>query len=415
MERIEQGYGLRWARTVALLLLIAGAVAVTAEGQTTSLTIISEPPGAEIVVDGATVGTTPATVPLAPGRHILKIVKDGYASFERKVSIVQGSQQTIQAQLKEKKKKIGLENIIIGAIGTLQGGNTEGTTTTAGASEPSAQTGSGTGTGGEEAGAGTGTGQGMPGAQTTIAFASVPDGADVRVDGSLIGVTPVSVEADPGSYGIELRKSGYETWTQNVTVLSGEHKQIDATLQASGSAGGQAGAGAGAGTGTPPAQTTIDFASVPDGAEVRVDGSLIGVTPVSVEADPGSYGVEFRKSGYETWTQNVTVLSGEHKQVQTTLLASGSTGSPGGPATVANISGTWYSNIGLTYEITQSGTSFQWYAARLNQNANGTVSGSNVSAVWDGGAASAQGTITSSDSSGRALRIKWNNGVIFFR
>jgi hypothetical protein len=54
MERIRQAYGLRWARTVVLLLLLAGAVAATAEGQNASFTINSNPPGAEIVVDGAT-------------------------------------------------------------------------------------------------------------------------------------------------------------------------------------------------------------------------------------------------------------------------------------------------------------------------------------------------------------------------
>jgi hypothetical protein len=458
------------------LLLLTGAVAATAEGQGSSLTIVSDPAGAEIVIDGATVGTTPATIPLAPGQHNLKLLKEGFAPFERTVSIVQGSNQSIQAQLKEK-KKIKLQNIL-NAIGGLQGGSSGGGTSATGPTGPYGQTGPATGGGqagagtGAGTGTGTGAGTGTPAGQTIIAFNTVPPGAEIRVDGSTIGVTPLSVEADPGSYQIEFRKAGYQNSVQSFTLLTGEHKQINTTLQASGSAGGgQAGAGTGAGTGTgmgtgtgagtgtgtgtgagtgtgmgtgmgtgtgagtgtgtgtgtgagtgtSGSQTIITFATVPPGAEIRVDGSMIGVTPLSVEADPGSYQIELRKTGYQSSVQSFTLLVGEHKQIYTTLQASGSAGGSGysepsgGSAIVPNISGTWSSNIGVTYEITQSGTGFTWFVARLNQNARGTIDGPNVSATWDGGAGSATGRITAFDINGRAIKIEWNNGVIFQR
>ena len=84
---------------------------------------------------------------------------------------------------------------------------------------------------------------------------------------------------------------------------------------------------------------------------------------------------------------------------------------------VRDISGKWSSNIGVDYEITQSGNQFTWFAAKINQKGSGTLSQSGISASWTdpGGSGSAKGNITEVDSSGAATRIEWDNGVVFFR
>lgn len=52
------------------------------------LVITSDPPGARVVVDGIGRGTTPATIELlAPGDHAVRLVRDGYVSEERAVSL----------------------------------------------------------------------------------------------------------------------------------------------------------------------------------------------------------------------------------------------------------------------------------------------------------------------------------------
>jgi hypothetical protein len=63
-----------------------------------SVTIRSEPDGAEIELDGAFVGSTPATLQLAPGPHVV-IVKSGSASWTRTVQIQAGSTITLNAPL----------------------------------------------------------------------------------------------------------------------------------------------------------------------------------------------------------------------------------------------------------------------------------------------------------------------------
>jgi hypothetical protein len=56
-----------------------------------SLVIDSAPTGADIVIDGAFVGNTPSTVPLAIGSHEVTVQKKGFADWTRKLSVTGGS------------------------------------------------------------------------------------------------------------------------------------------------------------------------------------------------------------------------------------------------------------------------------------------------------------------------------------
>jgi type VI secretion system secreted protein Hcp len=81
-----------------------------------------------------------------------------------------------------------------------------------------------------------------------------------------------------------------------------------------------------------------------------------------------------------------------------------------------NIAGRWRSNVNLEYMIFQKNTNFTWDVIGKNQTATGKINGLKVSASWQGkkGMASASGTIRL-DSRGRAIAIKWSNGVVFKR
>jgi len=94
----------------------------------------------------------------------------------------------------------------------------------------------------------------------------------------------------------------------------------------------------------------------------------------------------------------------------------GATSAPSEPA-LPDVSGTWNSSIGWVYEFTQNGDQFTWFVALNNQEGEGTMSDRNLSASWsdEDGTGSAEGKITAVDADGRAERIEWNNGVIFFR
>jgi hypothetical protein len=56
-----------------------------------SLVIDSSPPGADIEIDGAFVGNTPSTVPVAPGSHEIAVKKKGFTDWTRKLNVTGGS------------------------------------------------------------------------------------------------------------------------------------------------------------------------------------------------------------------------------------------------------------------------------------------------------------------------------------
>ncbi len=82
-----------------------------------------------------------------------------------------------------------------------------------------------------------------------------------------------------------------------------------------------------------------------------------------------------------------------------------------------DVSGIWKSSIGLVYEIRQRGDQFGWSVANSDEKGRGSCQGKAVSATWTNraGAGSAKGNITGADASGKATRIEWDNGVVFFR
>jgi tetratricopeptide (TPR) repeat protein len=51
------------------------------------LSVLSEPSGAHVLVDGRPAGTTPWTEELAPGEHVVRITKDGFAEERRDVEL----------------------------------------------------------------------------------------------------------------------------------------------------------------------------------------------------------------------------------------------------------------------------------------------------------------------------------------
>ncbi len=85
-------------------------------------------------------------------------------------------------------------------------------------------------------------------------------------------------------------------------------------------------------------------------------------------------------------------------------------------ATDVDISGSWGSNIGVDYNITQTGKSFRWVVTRgiPGETANGRINGDRVSATWSGpnSHGSASGVVK---GRGRPTRIEWSNGVVFLR
>ncbi len=69
----------------------APAGAASAPAAEASVTIDSTPPGADIDLDGAFVGSTPSTVNVTPGTHEIAVKKKGFTDWTRKLNVTGGN------------------------------------------------------------------------------------------------------------------------------------------------------------------------------------------------------------------------------------------------------------------------------------------------------------------------------------
>ena len=127
--------------------------------------------------------------------------------------------------------------------------------------------------------------------ESTVTMTSVPNGADVYIDGKHAGQTPLSLSLPVGMHIAELRSGT----TSRRTPLSVEAGKI-ATQHVD--FGGVAATG------------ELQVSSEPAGAQVSIDGTLRGVTPLKVpEMAPGAHRITV-SSGRTSVNRTVEVTAG---------------------------------------------------------------------------------------------------------
>ncbi len=90
---------------------------------------------------------------------------------------------------------------------------------------------------------------------------------------------------------------------------------------------------------------------------------------------------------------------------------------PAASSSIVQLAGSWNSSIHLPYEIKQEGKKISWFLPVALQKAKGEISGDQITVTWVDlkGEGGNSGEITRKDSSGRALEIRWKDGVVFYR
>jgi len=64
-----------------------------------------------------------------------------------------------------------------------------------------------------------------------IFVVSVPDGADIEVDGSFVGNTPSDVQVAEGDHTVSVKKSGFKDWERKLKVTGGSSVHLNAELE----------------------------------------------------------------------------------------------------------------------------------------------------------------------------------------
>ena len=136
-----------------------------------------------------------------------------------------------------------------------------------------------------------------------IAFSTEPDvGADVRVDGASIGTAPLTdAEVEPGRHRVQFVAARYLTEVLELDVIGeGQPQSLSAELT--------------------PNWAPVSVSSRPAGAQVVVDGTALGTTPVDLELEAGERELEFRLAGYNAWGDTITVLADQPLSVPEVTL-----------------------------------------------------------------------------------------------
>lgn len=64
-----------------------------------------------------------------------------------------------------------------------------------------------------------------------LSIASVPDGADIEVDGSFVGNTPSDVQVADGEHTVTVKKTGFKDWVRKLRVTGGSSVHLNAELE----------------------------------------------------------------------------------------------------------------------------------------------------------------------------------------
>src|SRR6476659_8754329 len=126
--------------------------------------------------------------------------------------------------------------------------------------------------------------------------------AEVFVDGSSLGRAPIDRnDLDPGKHYIVVHKDGFTDFKREVVLLENQSITMVADLSATGA---------------------VRVLSSPEGAEVKIDGELIGKTPVQRDAVPsGDHIVEFKMKGFFDHKETMKIEGGREKVFSVDLKA----------------------------------------------------------------------------------------------
>ncbi len=169
-----------------------------------------------------------------------------------------------------------------------------------------------------------------PGQQEgTLKVKSTPTGAQVYVNNSLVGVTPLTKVLGLGNWMVQVKKEGYEDYQQVVTITEGVTVTVNAELEE---------------VIVPVTGGKINIESTPSEAAVYNGASLCGTTPLNLTVPKGTHTITLKKTGYQNLSKSFVIEDGDVKSWNATLTPTSGGGDDPIPGTQDN---TLYLAIGI--------------------------------------------------------------------
>ncbi|MFN2549593.1 MAG: PEGA domain-containing protein [Myxococcales bacterium] len=202
------------------------------QGTGSRLTLTSVPSGANVAIDGKEIGITPWSGEIRPGNHKVGVAAAGFVKEERIVQVQPSRDSDVTFALNR---------------------------------EPG------------------------PG---KLHVETEPPEAVVSIDGKQVGTSPYTGEVAPGDHQLVVADEGYKTIAQDLTLDPGQQLSLKLALQSA------------TGTQVPP---LVAVASDPQGAQLFLDGKLVGPTPIKARSTPGPHEIKLALDGYNSRTGKINL------------------------------------------------------------------------------------------------------------
>jgi len=275
------------------------------------LEITSDPTSAEVFIDGRKKGLTPLKLHnITTGVYLLEIHKEGFVPSFENLTIIKGEIQTVEKTLKPVKGLLLVDSNPQGAELTVDG-VFKGTTPVLISDLPL----------GSYTLAFKATGK-LPRVITTelknrtpvyvladlasnmaqLTVNSTPTNAEVRVDGNLIGKTPlVYDQIQAGKANVSISLKGYRSYSKKMKFEASKAYTITTTLR--------------------PLPAGLTILSTPKNARVLLDGKFVGKTPLTIEKiSTGTHQITARLPGYARQKKTIQLQPDAKQSVEFTLV-----------------------------------------------------------------------------------------------
>jgi len=130
-----------------------------------------------------------------------------------------------------------------------------------------------------------------------VSLDTQPQGADIFLDGELLGQTPFLAEVLEGEHEIGIKLTGFKLWQDEIKVVANAAMELtDIKLE--------------------PVDAVLFLVSDPPRANATADGEYKGLTPLEFSLTPGKEStVRLFKQGYKSTSRKISVESGEEKRL----------------------------------------------------------------------------------------------------
>lgn len=134
-----------------------------------------------------------------------------------------------------------------------------------------------------------------------LVLSSQTEGAEVFVDGKLVGKTPLAepITLKPGKYTLKMTKRGHTEYIDVFTIRARKETKLDIDLL--------------------PVAGILRITANVQPARVFVDGKFVGETPLETEVSPGARTLKLTKGGYKELVKKVEVVAGQPQNLDLTL------------------------------------------------------------------------------------------------